>query len=207
MPDMDGFQATAAIRQMELATGRHIPIVAMTAKAMSDDRDKCLAAGMDDYLSKPVELEALRSVLEKWLPKHLQVRSKSFQREQVRPDGASDGVLHVINLERLAAEIGEDAVKTIWQKHLTVTRGGLKLIADAIKGMDAETVVREAHKMKGGCGSLFCEEMQAISASLEQLGKAKNWSSIEVVFEELCAAFERVEHALDTPSPQGKAES
>ncbi|PWU00196.1 MAG: hypothetical protein C5B53_04375 [Candidatus Melainabacteria bacterium] len=206
MPEMDGFQATAAIRQTELATGRHLPIVAMTARAMSDDRDKCLAAGMDDYLSKPVDLEQLRSMLEKWLPRHVQTKSNLSPKDHGKGNGTSDSILQVINMERLASEIGEDSAEAIWQTHLTVTRAGLQLISDAIKKMDGETVVRQAHKMKGASGSLFCEEMQAICASLEQLAKTKNWSCIGVVFEELCAAFKRVEDAVDVHVPQNKIE-
>ncbi len=66
MPEMDGFAATAAIREREKATGRHIPIVAMTAHAMQGDREKCLAAGMDDYLSKPLRPEPLREAIQTW---------------------------------------------------------------------------------------------------------------------------------------------
>ncbi len=68
MPEMDGFAATKAIREAEVTTGRHVPIVAMTANAMQGDREACLAAGMDDYISKPVNRDKLREVLERWLP-------------------------------------------------------------------------------------------------------------------------------------------
>jgi CheY-like chemotaxis protein len=66
MPEMDGFEATAAIRARQ--TQDHIPIIAMTANAMQGDRQRCLNAGMDDYVSKPVKLDELRTILQQWLP-------------------------------------------------------------------------------------------------------------------------------------------
>jgi CheY-like chemotaxis protein len=66
MPVMDGYAATAAIRTHETATGDHIPIIAMTATAMGEDREHCLQAGMDDYVSKPVSAATLHSILLKW---------------------------------------------------------------------------------------------------------------------------------------------
>ena len=68
MPELDGFQATERIRALEKGTGRHIPIIAMTAHAMAEDRERCLAAGMDDYLSKPMGREALLRGVAGWLP-------------------------------------------------------------------------------------------------------------------------------------------
>ena len=69
MPDMDGIEATAAIRKRE-ESGHRIPIIAMTAHAMKGDRDRCIAAGMDDYISKPVRMAQLAATLQKWLPSH-----------------------------------------------------------------------------------------------------------------------------------------
>ena len=69
MPRMDGFEATAAIRKMEHGTGTHLPIVAMTAHAMAGDREKCTQAGMDDYLSKPLNFRSLHTTLGKWARK------------------------------------------------------------------------------------------------------------------------------------------
>ena len=69
MPVMDGFDATRAIRALEQKSGSHVPIVAMTANAMIEDREKCLSAGMDDYISKPVDRNSLALILEHWILK------------------------------------------------------------------------------------------------------------------------------------------
>jgi CheY-like chemotaxis protein len=66
MPEMDGFEATAAVRRAELATKRHLPIVAMTAHAMTGDRERCLAAGMDEYISKPIRAQLVLDIIEKY---------------------------------------------------------------------------------------------------------------------------------------------
>jgi len=68
MPRMDGFQATAELRRLEKSRGRRRPVIALTANAMAEDRERCLNAGMDDYLSKPVRIEDLRAMLERWAP-------------------------------------------------------------------------------------------------------------------------------------------
>lgn len=67
MPEFDGFDATRAIREAEAVTGRHTPIIALTALAMDGDKDRCLAAGMDDYISKPYNLQQLRDTLTRWI--------------------------------------------------------------------------------------------------------------------------------------------
>lgn len=94
MPVLDGFGATKKIREIDLAKRRHTPIVAMTANAMETDRQECLAAGMDDYISKPVTRTVLQSMLDKWLPAHgeLQFDTKEPKesKESTEPGSDSD---------------------------------------------------------------------------------------------------------------------
>ena len=68
MPEMDGFELTHAIRLAEKDLNQHIPIIAFTANALRGETERCLVAGMDDYLSKPVEMKSLRRILAKWMP-------------------------------------------------------------------------------------------------------------------------------------------
>jgi CheY-like chemotaxis protein len=68
MPEMDGLEATAAIRDKEKRSGKHLPVIAMTAHAMVGDRERCLAAGMDDYLTKPIRPDELTGLLARYLP-------------------------------------------------------------------------------------------------------------------------------------------
>jgi PAS domain S-box-containing protein len=76
MPNLDGFEATRLIREEEQRSGRHTPIIAMTANAFKEDREACLAAGMDDYLAKPVRMEALRGMLERWLSQSVETAGR-----------------------------------------------------------------------------------------------------------------------------------
>jgi response regulator RpfG family c-di-GMP phosphodiesterase len=86
MPEMDGYEATAAIREWEWRTGRRVPVVAMTAEAMQGDRERCLKAGMDDYLTKPIDSAALCKVIANYPPRVLLVERSSSKRSWVPAD-------------------------------------------------------------------------------------------------------------------------
>jgi CheY-like chemotaxis protein len=88
MPDMDGFEATRAIRKTEETTGVHVPIIGLTAQAMEGDRDRCLEAGMDDYLSKPATLEKIGEMIDRWVP--AEHTSEAVREEPVAAEPESD---------------------------------------------------------------------------------------------------------------------
>ncbi|WP_089720451.1 response regulator [Candidatus Entotheonella palauensis] len=85
MPEMDGLAATLAIRAQERQTGGHVPIIAMTADAMEGDRERCLAAGMDDYVSKPVRVEVLMDMIQKWVPEGTPSTSNAMEQDTEPP--------------------------------------------------------------------------------------------------------------------------
>ncbi len=141
MPEMDGFQATAAIRERE-GTSRHTPIIAMTAHALEGDRDKCLRAGMDDYIAKPVTETLLVSTIERWAPSgEAATPSIDTAAPAEEPyDGSRVRVVAKEGLEDLIPEYLANCTKSIVE------------LADAVARKDLVTVRGIGHGMKG-CGA------------------------------------------------------
>jgi PAS domain S-box-containing protein len=152
MPEMDGYDTTAAIRAREQATGRHLPIIAMTARAIKGDRERCLAAGMDDYVSKPVTYDELRRVLQTVRASPTFPLAFDETAALSRVDG------DVGFLRELASLLAEDAPQLLTQ------------IGDAVAAEDAVRVEKTAHRLKGAlipfCSAAAFEAAQ----SLEQFG-------------------------------------
>jgi CheY-like chemotaxis protein len=82
MPDMDGIEATAAIREKENNSGKHQPVIALTAHAMKGDQERCLEAGMDDYLSKPIRPQELDDILEKYVGRRMEAANEPHRARQ-----------------------------------------------------------------------------------------------------------------------------
>jgi CheY-like chemotaxis protein/HPt (histidine-containing phosphotransfer) domain-containing protein len=194
MPKMDGFEATAAIRRMA-TSGKRIAIVAMTANAMQGDRERCLAAGMDDYLTKPVNRERLQEVMERWLGDSL---------EPGLPPGDSDGaplpamaptvssdLVQPFNLRQLESIVGRDlALKRRYLELFeNTTRPLLSRLSDAVTARDPDAVRRAAHELKGSCGSIGAVPMAELSAQLERLDIHEGWPAAEQLYRDLEIAF------------------
>jgi HPt (histidine-containing phosphotransfer) domain-containing protein len=152
MPDLDGLQTTALIRRAE-AGGRRTPIIALTARAMEGDRDRCLAAGMDDYLSKPVTVDDLRRVVGRWLPAG-HAASPPFALDPLR-------------LEDLRS-LGDDSfVRDLLRSWLDHTADDLDRLDAALRRGDAAALRTVAHRLKGGSGSVGAQAMAELCDRLE----------------------------------------
>ena len=172
MPEMDGFEATRLIREREGPAGSRIPIIAMTANATGHDREACLAAGMDDYISKPVLLEALGSVLARWAPGPAVSRPASPDRSP--PAGASDpsSAVDAGVLRRLRGELGEDAFIRFVRIFLSELPRRERAIREALEEGAADPLRLAAHTLKSTSAALGATHLAAICGELEGLGRA-----------------------------------
>jgi len=154
MPHLDGFEATRAIRREESRRGGHIPIIAMTANAMEGDREQCIAAGMDDYISKPVSSRGLRAVLGRWVTRAAagQIGSRAGQ------DVARSTVIDMAVLDEL---FGADTAELIdvLQAAVTASSGLITRLGAAMSARDVKTALSAAHSLKGSSAGVGAVEM------------------------------------------------
>jgi signal transduction histidine kinase/DNA-binding response OmpR family regulator len=179
MPEMDGFEATAAIREKERATGAHVPIIAMTAHAMAGDRERCLAAGMDNYVSKPIRSQELFEAIAAFGPAPGSLGAEN------RIDKKDNGVLdESVLLTR--AEGDTELLKKLIDSFLETSPREMQEIRDAIARGDARTVERAAHHFKGSLGTLSASQAFRTAASLELVAQSGDLTSAS----EICRALE-----------------
>jgi signal transduction histidine kinase/DNA-binding response OmpR family regulator/HPt (histidine-containing phosphotransfer) domain-containing protein len=175
MPVSDGFEATAAIRRQEF--GRRTPVIAMTASAMDSDRDTCLAAGMDAYISKPFELKALNALLREWIaPDRMRgaAADKPPLFERTSPPVVLDADV-MDGLRHLTTAQGEDVLGHLVELFCRETTPlSLAKLREAITVQDAQVVAEEAHGLRGAAANLGATEVAAIALELELRGRAGN---------------------------------
>ncbi len=191
MPEMDGFAATAAIRQREGAAC-HTPIIAMTANAMQGDRERCLAAGMDDYLAKPVRSKDLATVLARWVP----VRASGRYAEAPMEGAVALDTEVLASLRELQQGTDADIVREVTALFLADTPPRLDALRQALRRNDLPTIAREAHALKGSCAAVGARQMVGACEELEELVRATNLSEATAALDNLEAAFGRTRAAL-----------
>ena len=197
MPGMDGFEATRKIRSTETG-GHHVPIVALTANATAEDRRRCLSAGMDDYMPKPVRLANLRETLERWLaPAAASAASPMLpaspiaesppvtSSEAMGPQARAGRVLDEETLASLRSlGIGDqDVLGPLIDLFQREAAGHLAAIESAVERTDAEALGRVAHTLKGASRNLGAIVVGDIAAELESRARSGSASEAELVAE------------------------
>jgi two-component system sensor histidine kinase/response regulator len=170
MPEMDGFEATDAIRTREKISGKHMPIVAMTAHAMAGDRDRCLAAGMDEYISKPVHGPDLLRLLQTFAPPSAPVAapiaapSPAVAPKSDKPVFDRETALDRVNGE---AELLDEVIELF----LTDAPNRLAEVRTALEQGDPKRLQMAAHSLKGAAGYVGADRTSAQALKLEELGR------------------------------------
>jgi len=173
MPVMGGIEATGLIREREAATGAHTPIVAMTAHAMPEDRARCLDAGMDDYISKPIRAQVLRELIVKWTLEHAGGECLATE-----PSPTSGG--HTLTeAPAEALDIDEALRRLEGDREILdfVFEGFIETVSDMVEQLEAAAAAKDpgalasaAHSLRGAAGSICAEPVRSTAEVLEQLG-------------------------------------
>ena len=194
MPEMNGFEATQEIRKKELATMQHLPVIAMTAHAVEGSRESCVAAGMDDYVSKPIDPESLKKILDKWLPDQTEVLMPSTREGSYAKQAAQTGV--AIDIDGLARRFGREQIPGFANIFTTSTPEEIASLKRALSSTNRHETLRIAHSLKGSCGSMLAYKMKECCQEIEQRIFENNWSQVEELVELLEAEYVEVAAAL-----------
>jgi two-component system sensor histidine kinase/response regulator len=211
LPILDGYEATREIRRLE-GTSRRTPVIAVTASPTSSHRQRCLAAGMDDYLTKPLSVKTLAAVLDRWAPARSDT-GISVDGAQGRPvidvGHASEADLarpaldtHVLDrLERLGEASGEDLLGELTALFLTEADASVASLREALSVNDDSTVSRSAHTLSGASANLGARDLASLCAILANPGAPGGMVDGEAQLARIEAELERVRSALGSRVP------
>ncbi|ABZ84464.1 response regulator [Heliomicrobium modesticaldum Ice1] len=188
MPVMDGYEATQLIRSYEREQGVHRPIIAMTAYAMQGDKERCLQVGMDDYLSKPFVIQALRQVLERWL--------SPFPRAGCACDTDPIDCSVLDRLRELQVEDEPDIVTEVIEIFLRDTPPKIEALREAVRQRDAQALANLAHSLKSSSAGIGANALSACSKELETMVRQGCLDSASVKAEQVAREFERTQKIL-----------
>jgi CheY-like chemotaxis protein/HPt (histidine-containing phosphotransfer) domain-containing protein len=206
MPELDGHEATTEIRRREAGLARRTPIIAMTANAMQSDREKALAAGMDDYVPKPVKPDELEAALERWIPEEEESASMSVaevEGSSVTPEDTEDP-LDRAAIDNLLELGGSELLSELAETFSGDTGSALPALRAAATAGDARSVERIAHSLKGSSGSIGAQRMSATCAELQDAGALGDIPSVPGLLDRLEGEFGRVRAALEAELARGR---
>ena len=200
MPEMDGYEAAHAIRleESQQPEQRHVPIVALTAHATKGDRDRCLAAGMDDYLSKPLDPDALAAKLARWIPQKA--------RPALPPDAIPADVLNYPDLLRRCMGRVELAARLVG-KMVEQAGEDAREISLAIHQQNAGALAASAHRLKGASANVSVANLRTLAADLESLGRNNNLPAAAALLPKLEKELERLKTAFQQMKPAPNADA
>jgi two-component system sensor histidine kinase/response regulator len=166
MPEMDGLEATTRIREGERLRGTRTPIVAMTAHAMTGDRERCLAAGMDDYISKPIQRKTLTTMLSRYFAE---------ENPPLAESGASSGAPMAQTVDRSALlgrlDGDEELLQQLIDIFMTESKTLQEQVVQSVRENDAQALERAAHKLKGAVSVFGASQAMQAARALEKLAK------------------------------------
>ena len=202
MPEMDGFETTAAIRAAENPEGEHVPIVAMTAHAMKGDRERCLCAGMDAYVSKPLNVTELFQAIDTLVAKY------PVDRTRPGPGGVSEEADEGAEIDPRAAVFDRrealdrldgdlEIVQEVVRIFLDELPAMLAAIADSVSARDPLKLERAAHSLKGSAGSLAARRAFAAALRLELIVRDNRLDDIEAAHADLLREIEPLEKEME----------
>lgn len=200
MPQMDGFELTTAIREIEAREGRpRTPIIAFTANALTGEEQRCLSAGMDGFLAKPAAMRTLQATLSRWLPEIGLASERTAARLARQRDAIDDNTLYAL--------LGSDreAIASVLAGFPNPAR---EFADDVIRGLsdgDAGLVTAGAHKLKSAARSIGARQLAGLCSLIETAGVNEDWLALRTLVPSLDARLAEVMSALESRVPQTSA--
>jgi PAS domain S-box-containing protein len=200
MPEMDGYEATRRIRDPQSAVLNHqVPVIALTAHAMAGDGEKCLAAGMSDYITKPVDPQRMAEVVEKWLERKQHPAAGEARRVAAPPAPKAEGSAVVFNQEIFLRRMmgDEEFARSVAVGFLQDLPKLLAGLQERVAQQDFELVWKQAHKMKGSAANVGGEALKEVAFEVEKAGKAGNLAAVTEWMPELELQSARLREVLE----------
>ncbi len=196
MPEMDGFEATKTIRAKEKSTGGHIPIIAMTALAFKEDKERCLEAGMDGYISKPVRKQELIKTMEEFV----HGGQGTFEVENEKKGGGEepehDSPMVFDKEEALERVEDEEFLRKLVGVFLQDSKEYLFKIKGAIESNDSKALAASAHRLRGAASIIMAKPVSDMASKLEKMGNAEKLEQGNQTYQMLTGDFERLQSVL-----------